>query len=402
MYESTDGVWRWRLIDEDGNVMADSGQGEYSSKDDAMSAMMTLQENAPNAEHLEIENAAFELFQDDRGWGWRLVDDIGDTIADGATRHESEEGARQAMDSLVTSVSDVRERRMEHGVFQVYADDEDEWWWRFVRADGDILAESDGSFGTRHEIEDAIDDLAEYATEAGVATIGRLAVLLDPDDWRFTLIDRNRDPIATSHVGYANRETATDAIDHLKRSAPDTDVYEIRGETFDCYWTDDGWTWRLVDEDHESIARGATTHDEADGVESAVASVTALTPGATVVDYDDMAFELYGDDDGWWWRMIDEDQQVLGTAARPYENREDARDDLEDARSEFDRASVLEIESAAFEFHRTDDGWRWRLVDENGDELAESLATFSSRVEAQEDLSTVKDLGPEAWVSTAE
>ena len=402
VYEAVQGTWRWRLIDEDGNVMADSGQGEYESKDDAMSAMMTLQENAPDAEHLEIENAAFELFQDDRGWGWRLVDDIGDTIADSATRHDTEEGARSAMDSLIDSVSDTRERRMEHGVFQVYADDEDEWWWRFVRADGEVLSESAQSYGTRHEIEDAIEDLDDFVGDASIEEIGRLAVLLDGDNWSWSLIDRNRDPIATTNVSYADEATVTDVIGDIQDSATDIDVYEVRDATFDCHRTDDGWTWRLIDGDHESTARSVSTYETAAALESAVKSVALLAPDAAVVDYDDLAFELYEDEDGWLWRMIDEDQHVLGKAARPYDSREEAREDLDDAREEFDQASVLEIESAAFEFHRTDDGWRWRLVDENGDELAESLATFSSRVEAQEDLTTVKDLGPDAWVSTAE
>ena len=41
-----------------------------------------------------------------------MVDDIGETIAEGATRHETEDGARGAMDDLIESVSEVEERRM--------------------------------------------------------------------------------------------------------------------------------------------------------------------------------------------------------------------------------------------------------------------------------------------------
>jgi hypothetical protein len=44
----------------------------------------------------------------------------------------------------------------------------------------------------------------------------------------------------------------------------------------------------------------------------------------------------------------------------------------------------------------------WRLVDEHGNELGESVDTFESRAAAQEELSTVKEFGPEAWVSVAE
>ncbi|WP_123535094.1 DUF1508 domain-containing protein [Halosimplex salinum] len=402
VYEAEGGAWRWRLIDEDGTVLADSGQGEYESKDDAMSAMMTLQENAPDAEHLEIENAAFELFQDDGGWGWRLVDDIGDTIADSATRYDSEEGARQAMDSLVGSVGDVEERRMRDGIFQVYADGDDEWWWRFVRPDGRIVAESPSEFGTRHQAEAAVESMTADATDASVATVGRLAVRLDPDDWHWELVDEDREPVATGRVSYDDRDAVAAAISDLQASAADTTVYEIRDAAFDCYRTDDGWTWRLVDADHQSLARASATYDDREAVESAVGRVSALAPDADVLDYDELAFELQEDEEGWTWRLVDEEQRAIGAAAGYHESQAAAERDIESARDAFEDASVLEIDSAAFEFHRTDDGWTWRLVDDHGVELAESIATFPSRVEAQEDLSTIKALGPDAWVSTAE
>jgi len=402
VYEAPDGAWRWRLIDEDGTVLADSGQGEYESKDDAMGAMVTLQENAPDAEHLEIENAAFELFQDDRGWGWRLVDDIGETIADGATRHDTEAGARQAMDDLVTTVSDVEERTMSTGIFQVYVDDADEWWWRFVLPDGSILAESTGSFGTRHEVEDAVDDLQAVAGDAPVETVGRLAVLLDPADWSWDLVDENREPVAHGAVSHDDRESAVAAVEDLQRNATETTVYEIRDAAFDCYESDDGWTWRLVDPDHEAIAHAPETFEDLTAVESAIDTVSTVAADAELVDYDDVAFELFQDEDGWTWHLVDEDQTVLAVAATTYSARAAAERDVDDARDEIAGASVIEIDSAAFEFHHDGDGWRWRLVDENGNELGESVQTFESRAAAQEELSTVKELGPDAWVSVAE
>jgi len=402
VYEAPDGAWRWRLIDEDGAVLSDSGQGEYESKDDAISAMTTLQENAPDAEHLEIENAAFELFQDDRGWGWRLVDDIGETIADGVTRHETENGARQAMDDLVATVSDVEERTMESGLFQVYVDADDEWWWRFVLPDGTILAESPRRFGTRHEVEGAVDDIQGMAGEAPVETVGRLAVLLDPADWSWDLVDENRDPVAIGAVSHDDRESAVAAVEDLQRHATETTVYEIRTAAFDCYESDEGWTWRLVDADHEPVAHAPETFEDLTAVESAIDAVSAVAADAELVDYDDVAFELFQDEDGWTWHLVDEDHTVLAVAATSHAERAAAERDVADARDEIAAASVIEIDSATFEFHHDGDGWRWRLVDENGNELGESIQTFESRAAAQEELSTVKELGPDAWVSVAE
>jgi uncharacterized protein YegP (UPF0339 family) len=401
VYEAPGGAWRWRLVDEDGTVLADSGQGEYESKDGAMSAMTTLQENAPDAEHLEIENAAFELFEDERGWGWRLVDDIGETIADGATRHDTEAGAREAMDRLVASVSDVTERLMDAPIFQVYPADE-EWRWRFLRPDGRTIAESTDSFGTRHEVEDAVADVAALAEGAPVETVGRLAVLLEPADASWSLVDADREPVARGLVSHDDREAAVDAIESIQRQATETTVYEIREAAFDCYRDDEGWTWRLVDEDHEVVARAPETVADLAAVEDAVETVSGVAPDAEFVDYDDLAFELYREDDRWTWQLLDEAGSVLAVAATGYESREEAAADVEAARDEIAGASVIEIDSAAFEFHHTDAGWRWRLVDEHGDELGQSVHAFESRAEAQAELSTVKELGPEAWVSVAE
>ena len=402
VYEAPGGAWRWRLIDEDGAVLADSGQGEYESKDDAMSAMMTLQENAPNAEHLEIENAAFELFEDDEGWGWRLVDDIGETIADGVTRHEDEAGARQAMDDLVDSVGEVAERRMANGIYQVYADADDEWWWQFVMPDGSVIADSPESFGTRHEVEAAVQEQQAYAGQAPVRTLGTLAVLLAPSDWSFSLVDDERELVADSPVSYETREAATEVIQHLQREATGTTVYEIREAAFDAYRTDEGWRWRLVDADHEPIAGSPETYDELAAVEAVIDTVSEHAPDAEFLDYDEVAFELFSDEQGWTWQLVDEEQQVVATAATHVEERQAAEREVEGARDEIDEASIIEIDSASFEFHHTDDGWRWRLVDEHGNELGESVATFESRAEAQAELSSVKKHAPEAWVSVAE
>jgi uncharacterized protein YegP (UPF0339 family) len=402
VYEAPDGAWRWRLIDEDGAVLADSGQGEYESKDDAMSAMVTLQENAPDAEHLEIENAAFELFEDDRGWGWRLVDDIGETIADGATRHDSEEGARLAMDALVESVGDVGERRMANGIYQVYADADDEWWWQFVLPDGTVLAESPDSFGTRHEVEAAIEEQSAYADEAPVETIGQLAVRLDPADWSWSLVDEHREPVAESDLTYGSREAAVEAIQDLQDHAREVTVYEIRDAAFDCYRTDEGWTWRLVDDDHEPIAHSPRTVEDLSAVEGAIGTVTAHAAAAELADYDEVAFEVSMTDDGWVWQLVDDERRLLATAPAGFAAREDAERQLEAVRDVIDDASVIEIDSAAFEFHHTGEGWRWRLVDERGTEIGESVASFESRAEAQAELTTVKQHGPDAWVSVAE
>jgi uncharacterized protein YegP (UPF0339 family) len=48
LYKDKSGGFRWRLIHDNGNIIADSGQG-YKAKVNAISGISSLKENAPNA-----------------------------------------------------------------------------------------------------------------------------------------------------------------------------------------------------------------------------------------------------------------------------------------------------------------------------------------------------------------
>lgn len=48
LYQDAGGEWRWRLIHDNGNVIADSGEG-YSSKGSAENGIESVRTNAPDA-----------------------------------------------------------------------------------------------------------------------------------------------------------------------------------------------------------------------------------------------------------------------------------------------------------------------------------------------------------------
>jgi uncharacterized protein YegP (UPF0339 family) len=400
IYEEADGAWYWRLINEDGQELADSGQGEYDSKESAMHAMMTLQENAPDADNLEIDTAAFELFQDDSGWGWRLVNDVGATIVDGVTRHESEARAKEAMESVADALSDVGHRQMSGGIFHIYCDEE--WWWEYVKPDGTVLATATDRFETQAAVEESIEGLQQQADTAPVTMLGYLGVVLDPTDWSWRLVDENRKPVADSVSGHESQQAAIGRIEDLKYTATEMSVYEIRTAAFDCFREDGGWTWQLIDDTHDVVAEAARTYEDRSAVMSTLEFIRRVAPSAEVLDYDGFAFELSQDQRGWTWRLLDDDQRIIATAANHYENTTAVEEDVDEARAAINEAGVTEIDAATFEFHRTDDGWTWRLLDETGNELAESNNAFDSRAEAEEELTAVMDSGPEALVSRAE
>jgi len=183
VYEADSGEWRWRLIDEDGNVLADSGGEEHTSRGEAAEAMMTLKEQAPNAELLEIETAAFELFVDeDDEWGWRLIDEAGKLVAEDPSTHPTRGAARQAMNRLLEYLdSDVR--TMDRAIFQTYATED--WHWRFVMPSGDTVAVDGEDHPTRDELVDGLDDVRDAAATARRSTVGDVRAAVR--QWRVAL-----------------------------------------------------------------------------------------------------------------------------------------------------------------------------------------------------------------------
>lgn len=403
IYESDEGQWRWRLIDEDGNVLADSSEGEYDSKDGATSAMSTLQEYAPDAEQLEIETAAFELFEEEGEWGWRLVDDIGETIARGTRRYSTREEAEDDMDALRDEVSDLEARVMDAGAFQIYQDSDDNWWWRFIQPDGSILCHNPDGFGTRHEAEDAINDLLEESVSAEIATVGRLAILVDDvgDQWSWEVVDFERETIADSQRNYDSISTCQTAVSELQSAVDSITVFEIRESAF-VITEDADWRWHLIDEHHDTIAEGPISHDTRDQAEDAINEVQELAPDAPFIEYDIAAFEIIPSDDEWQWQLIDDERDVIAASAETYSTRNSVERIIETIKEELPDASILEIDRTAFEFHEDEDGWRWRLIDETGNELAESLAVYDTRAEAREAMTTVQEYGPDAWVEAVD
>ncbi|AFK20586.1 DUF1508 domain-containing protein [Haloferax mediterranei ATCC 33500] len=52
LYADSQGEWRWRLVHDNGNIIADSGEG-YSSKQNAEQGIESVKENAPEAPVVE-------------------------------------------------------------------------------------------------------------------------------------------------------------------------------------------------------------------------------------------------------------------------------------------------------------------------------------------------------------
>ena len=112
LFEDNAGEWRWRLVHDNGNIIADSGEG-YASKSNARRAMSGIRDHAASADYLRIDPAGFELYRDAAGeWRWRLVHENGNVIADSGQGYASRQKARQGAESVKTNAggADIEEQ----------------------------------------------------------------------------------------------------------------------------------------------------------------------------------------------------------------------------------------------------------------------------------------------------
>lgn len=387
-----DGEWRWRLIDEAGRVMTDSGE-EYGSKSDARDAMTTLKEHAPNAEVLEIETSAFEIFRREQGtFGWRLIDDGGQLIAAGARAHDSRRAARREVEAVRETAGETSVRAMESPIFQRFRDEMDDWRWRLVHPDGSVLAEAPRALGTRDEIDEAIDRVRAAGTGADIEPVGPMTVQLRSNgDWHWRLIDIDHEPVATGSRRYEDREQAVADIDAVTGAAATAPIFALGDGVVWIDREDDGWRWRLLDGERSVVATGGMTFESRDETVESVEMTRARAPDADRIEFEGAMFELYRLDAGEWrWRLLDDDENVMASSAVAIEQRSDAESILHEVREVVPDASIIETDDAAFELHRRGSGWIWRLVDENGRALVESVTIHPDRRAARDEMNEIK------------
>jgi len=53
LYEDHEGKYRWRLVHDNGNIIADSGEG-YATEQKARQGLESVKENAPGADVVEV------------------------------------------------------------------------------------------------------------------------------------------------------------------------------------------------------------------------------------------------------------------------------------------------------------------------------------------------------------
>jgi uncharacterized protein YegP (UPF0339 family) len=207
LYEDNAGQWRWRLVAPNGLIIADSGQG-YADRRDAESGIGKVRMDAGDADHLDITPAGFEVYNDAADeWRWRLIRQNGRIIADSGQGYTERNDAVEAVERAMSGDADT----------EVYEDEAGEHRWRLVAGNGRIIADSGQGYSSEVGAREAVDRFEEIAPKADTVEEGaaQFTVYKDAaDEWRWRLVSPNGNIVADSAEGYTERN---DAVEALKR-----------------------------------------------------------------------------------------------------------------------------------------------------------------------------------------
>ena len=234
--------WRFRLRHDNGNVVGDSGEG-YASKSNAKRALAKVRDHVAAADYLRIDPAAFEVFRDAAGeYRWRLVHENGNVLADSGEGYASRSKAQQGLDSVRSNAAGAglefpddedAEGRAGDGeskaTFEAYEDRGGSWRWRLVHDNGNVIADGGEGYASKSNATDAVERVAEYAPDANALVAGSAAFEIYEDageEWRWRLRHRNGNVLADSGEGYASRSNAVEAVTRVKANAPGAETVE--------------------------------------------------------------------------------------------------------------------------------------------------------------------------------
>jgi len=245
LFEDAGGEWRWRLRHDNGNIISDSGEG-YASKSNAKRALGRVREHVAAADYLRVDPTAFEVFRNAGGeWRWRLIHENGNVLADSGEGYSSRSKARQGLDSVQSNAAEAAlEAVGDDGVagdadgnpnatFELYEDAAEEYRWRPRHRNGNIIADSGEGYASESNARDAIGRVREYAPDADVLEVGNAAFEIyedAADEWRWRLRHRNGNIIADSGEGYASRSNAVEGVTGVKANAPGAEAETVEAE----------------------------------------------------------------------------------------------------------------------------------------------------------------------------
>lgn len=213
VYEDNAGEWRWRLRHDNGNIIADSGEG-YADRSGVEEAVERVRSYSATADTLTLDTGAFDLYEDQAGeWRWRLLAKNGRIIADSGEGYASRSNGQRAIETV---------RMIDDHEFEVYEDDEGRYRWRLLADNNEIIGDSGQGYSDESGANDAVDRVRDIAPVADTLVLETGAFDMFKDsagEWRWRLLAPNGEIIADSGEGYSSRAKARQGLESVRRNA---------------------------------------------------------------------------------------------------------------------------------------------------------------------------------------
>ena len=259
-------------------------------------------------------------------------------------------------------------------------------------------------------------DEAEARLAAATQSMASFEAYKDAaDEWRWRLVHRNRNIVATSGEGYSSDRAARRGLRSVKRNAPGADVVWLPSETDPDpesdhvvddpqasveLFEDEGGDhrWRLRHDNGQVLAISSRGYSSESSVADRLSSARRVVGPAEYLTFDPAGFEVYRDAAGEHrWRLVARNGRIVADSGEGYGSRSGAREAVETVARVAGNAPVDTDDHPGFELYEDDAGeHRWRLVAGNGETVADSGEGYSTAADAHEAADRVHEYAPDA------
>jgi uncharacterized protein YegP (UPF0339 family) len=160
VYRDQAGEWRWRLLHRNGEVLADGGEG-YAKRGNARRAIDTIREHVGDMEFETYTDAADEH-------RFRLLARNGEILGDSGEGYASADSLDEAIERIREYVPEADLLEIGQAAFELYEDAGGEFRWRLRHRNGNLIAGSGEGYVDRSNARDGIQSVKLNAPNADV------------------------------------------------------------------------------------------------------------------------------------------------------------------------------------------------------------------------------------------
>ena len=348
----------------------EEAEAERERADEAREEAEAERERADKAEahvdRLYDSNATFQLYEDKADeWRWRLVHQNSNIVATGSEGYASDRNARRGMRSV---------RRNALGADVIWNRTEPD-----PEPEPDVVAEeSKATFELYRDAE---------------------------SEHRWRLRHDNGEIIAVVARGFASESNARDNIESIRSYIGPADYLEFDPAAFEVYEDAAGeYRWRLVHRNGRILGDSGEGYATRSNARRAVETVVETAEKAAVDADSGARFEIYEDKaDEHRWRLVSGNDEIVADGGEGYSGRSECADAVERFQSYAPSADTLAVGDSTIEIYEDEAGeYRWRLRHRNGTIMAVDGEGYSSRSSAVDGVNSVKRNAPEAPIEDSE